>query len=65
MKKIQQMFCLHWFDPSVTNEFTEYVGAIVNSQQKTYTYTQESRTCSKCGLIDYRRVGERIFQGWE
>lgn len=60
----KQLFCLHWFNEVQTNEFSEYYGAIVCTQQKSRIYTQESRTCSKCGLVDTRRIGEAIFEGW-
>jgi hypothetical protein len=65
LKKIRQARCLHWFNPPVTMEFTEWSGAIVCCQQKHWTYTQETRTCSKCGLTDSRRVGEPVYMGWD
>jgi hypothetical protein len=45
-------------------EFAESRGPIIATQQKTWTFTQESRTCCKCGLVDTRRVGEPVYEGW-
>lgn len=64
-ERLRQVICLHWFDASVTNEFTEYVGHVVCNQQRMYRYTQETRTCSRCGLVDGRRVGKPVFEGWD
>lgn len=64
LKRIKRMLCVHWFDATTAYEFAEGRGPIVATQQKSWTFTQESRTCSKCGLVDTRRVGEPVYEGW-
>jgi hypothetical protein len=64
-EKIRQAMCLHWFDPPTTREFSEYVGAIICCQQKSYRVTAETRVCSKCGLTDSRKIGDPVFEGWD
>lgn len=63
--RIKQALCLHWFDPVRTDEYSEHVGHFICHQQRLYEYTEETRTCSRCGLTDKRRVGEPRFIGWD
>lgn len=56
--------CLHWFDPPTTIQYSESFGPIVCLEQKSRTIKEERRTCSKCGLVDRRQIGEPIYEGW-
>lgn len=64
MPRIKQFLCLHWFDvlPTYQREYSH--GAIVCMERRVSRGTFESRTCSKCGLQEERRVGEPEFLGW-
>jgi hypothetical protein len=60
---LKQLLCVHWFDPPVTLELSEFYGAIVNCEQKQDIVTREYRTCSKCGYEDSRII-KREYEGW-
>jgi hypothetical protein len=64
MKRLRQFLCAHWFDEPVTFEFSESRGPIICTQQKMWTITRQSRTCSKCGFTDSRRIGDPVYEGW-
>jgi hypothetical protein len=59
----KQAKCLHWFDAPVSYQFSESSGPIIATQQKSWTITEEVRTCCKCGFKDARRV-DAIYEGW-
>lgn len=64
MRTLKQLFCTHWFDTQPTYEYEYSDGQIVCAEQRTFRATIEPRECSKCGLKEYRRIGEPVFLGW-
>lgn len=64
LKRIQQALCIHWFDAIETMQFSQSSGPIICTEQKTWTITEERRTCSKCDLVDRREIGEPVYEGW-
>lgn len=65
MKKLRQIFCVHWFDIGPDYEYEYSDGAIVCMEQRTYLVKVQPRVCSKCGLSETRRVGQPIPLGWQ
>jgi predicted Zn-ribbon and HTH transcriptional regulator len=64
MRRLKQIFCVHWFDEQPVREYGYSEGAIICMEQKSYRVTVQPRACSKCGLTEERRVGEPIYEGW-
>lgn len=65
MRWLKQMCCVHWFDPSITREDEYHAGHIICNQQKLFRQLVEIRICSRCDLIDSRRIGDPECLGWE
>lgn len=60
----RKWWCLHWFDPPTTREYSCSKGPIIAGAQRSYLVTEETRVCCRCGLIDRRKVGDPIYEGW-
>ncbi|MGJ4893795.1 hypothetical protein ACQR2B_06515 [Bradyrhizobium oligotrophicum] len=61
--RLKRLFCRHWFD--VVERETQFsTGPMICFEVKTWVGTFQDRTCSKCGLVETRRVGEAKFIGW-
>lgn len=63
MKWLDQLFCVHWFDPVKVRTYNEPYGAIVCTEQKSDDVTYEERACWKCGLTERREI-RRKYRGW-
>lgn len=56
--------CVHWFDPPYRREYSRSGGHVVCCQQRTYTVTEEVRTCHLCGFVQVRPISE-VYEGWQ
>lgn len=65
MLRLRQIFCVHWFNEQPPEEYTYSEGHVICMQQRTYHVMRQYRACSKCGLDEYRRVGEPVYEGWQ
>lgn len=64
IKRLRQLFCVHWFDPLPDYSYEYSAGQMVCGEQRLFSATREQRRCSKCGLEE-TRVRNIECLGWQ